>query len=76
MSNYQSASTGGIGFVGALFLLFLGLKLAGFINWSWWLVFAPLWAPVAIALAICTVWVVANLIVWSVDKIAFNKRSK
>ena len=26
-----------------LFLLFLGLKLAGAINWSWWWVTSPLW---------------------------------
>lgn len=27
----------------ALFLLFLGLKLTGHIDWSWWWVTAPLW---------------------------------
>ena len=26
----------------ALFVLFLGLKLASFINWNWFLVFLPL----------------------------------
>lgn len=26
-----------------LFFLFLGLKLAGHITWSWWWVTAPLW---------------------------------
>lgn len=26
-----------------LFLLFLGLKLTGNIDWSWWWVFAPIW---------------------------------
>lgn len=36
-----------------LFLLFLGLKLGGAIQWSWWWVFAPLWAP--IALAVCAI---------------------
>ena len=29
--------------------LLLGLKLAGTITWSWWAVFAPLWAPAAVA---------------------------
>lgn len=24
-------------------LLFVGLKLAGLIDWSWWWVFSPLW---------------------------------
>lgn len=31
-----------------LFLLFLGLKLAGVITWSWWWVTAPLWGGVAL----------------------------
>jgi hypothetical protein len=35
-----------------LFLLFLGLKLAGKITWSWWLVTAPLWGVPATILAI------------------------
>lgn len=33
---------GGVGFVGLLFLLFLGLKLGGIINWSWFWIFSPL----------------------------------
>ena len=36
-----------MGLLEGLFLLFLGLKLAGAITWSWWLVFAPLY-PAAI----------------------------
>lgn len=35
----------GIGFCGLLTILFIGLKLANFINWSWWWVLAPLWLP-------------------------------
>ena len=36
-----SNSRSGITFVGALQVLFIGLKLAGVIDWSWWLVFSP-----------------------------------
>ena len=32
-----------IGFLPALALLFIGLKLGGVIAWSWWLVLLPLW---------------------------------
>ncbi len=39
----NSSSSGGIGFVGLLTILFVGLKLAGFIGWSWWWVLSPLW---------------------------------
>lgn len=47
----------GIGFFGMLTVLFIGLKLAGVIEWSWWLVLLPtfigalLWV-VAVILAI------------------------
>lgn len=43
----SSRSGGGIGFAGALTLLFIGLKLGHVINWSWWWVLAPSWAPLA-----------------------------
>lgn len=31
-----------------LTVLFVGLKLTNYIDWSWWWVLAPLWIPVAI----------------------------
>ena len=40
----------GIGFGGILFVVFLILKLTGYIEWSWWWVTAPLWIPFAIAI--------------------------
>ncbi len=39
----------------AVFLLFLGLKLFGVIDWSWWWVTSPLWIGLAIALAVMVV---------------------
>lgn len=45
----KSASSGGIGFCGLLTVLFVGLKLTNFIDWSWWLVFAPMYAPFLLA---------------------------
>ena len=39
----ESSSSGGIGFCGVLFCVFLVLKLIGVIDWSWWWVTAPLW---------------------------------
>lgn len=50
-------STGGIGFFGVLFIVFLVLKLTGVIGWSWWWVTAPLWvgAILFIALVVLTV---------------------
>lgn len=37
MSN-SSSSNAGIGFFGLLTIVFIVLKLTGYINWSWWLV--------------------------------------
>ena len=36
------------GFLGALTILFIALKLTAVIAWSWVWVLAPLWAPLAI----------------------------
>ena len=62
MSEENRTSSGGIGFCSALFLLFLGLKLGGVIDWSWWWVFAPLWIPVGLALLATIVFIILVLI--------------
>ena len=41
----NSTQSRGIGFFGPLTILFIGLKLGGVINWSWWWVLAPMWGP-------------------------------
>jgi len=52
MSNNTSASSGGIGFPGLLTVLFIGLKLTGYINWSWWWVLSPMWISLLLAIVI------------------------
>jgi hypothetical protein len=47
MSNTTSSS-GGIGLFGMLGILFIGLKLTGYITWSWWWVTAPFWGGFAL----------------------------
>ncbi len=49
------SSGGGIGFCGALTILFIALKLLNQIDWSWWLVLAPIWVPFAIVIIILIV---------------------
>jgi len=67
MSNNNSTTqTGGIGFFGLLAIVFITLKLMGYITWSWWWVLAPLWAPLAVVLAIFMIIVIFAL--------AFGKR--
>ena len=51
----NSKNTGGVGFLGLLTLLFIGLKLTGYIAWSWIWVLAPIWIPISIALLILSV---------------------
>lgn len=48
MSNTREVSVKTISPTFLLFLLFLGLKLTGYIDWSWWWVTAPLWIPAGI----------------------------
>lgn len=38
----------GIGFVEALCLVFITLKLTHVIDWSWWIVLAPIWMQIII----------------------------
>ncbi len=61
--------TSNIGFFGVLFFIFLVLKLGvghtGVMNWSWWLVTAPLWGPLIIVLLmILLIFLVSFLIVF------------
>ncbi len=55
MSESTSSSGGGIGFCGLLTILFIGLKLTDYIDWSWFWILSPLWIPLALVLAILAV---------------------
>jgi hypothetical protein len=48
----ESSQSGGIGFAGLLTILFIGLKLTGYIAWSWVWVLSPLWIGVAIFIGV------------------------
>lgn len=48
----KSAPSGGMGFGSGLLLLFIGLKLTGFIDWSWFWVLSPAWIGLALVLVI------------------------
>lgn len=52
MSEKSSSYSGGVGFLGLLFIVFLVLKLTGYISWSWLWVTAPLWGPWALVAVI------------------------
>ena len=53
--NSSNSSSGGIGFCGLLSILFIALKLTGFIRWSWLWILSPLWISLAIRLVLALI---------------------
>jgi hypothetical protein len=51
----SSSSSGGIGFSGLLTVLFIGLKLTGYITWPWVWVLSPLWISALLVLAVLAI---------------------
>jgi hypothetical protein len=51
----MKASSGGLGLGAILTVVFLGFKLAGIIDWSWFWVFSPLIFSVGIAMLLLIV---------------------
>jgi len=47
--------SGGVGFVTLLGVLFIGLKLTGYIDWSWWLVLLPIYGQVIFGLILLAI---------------------
>lgn len=48
----NNTSSGGIGFCGLLTVLFIGLKLTDYIDWSWWWILSPMWLPIVVVLVV------------------------
>lgn len=57
MSNNTST---GLSLTTVVFVVFLILRLVGVIKWSWWLVTAPLWAPIAVYLLVIVIYTVLD----------------
>ncbi len=69
MTQNTTASSGGVGFLGLLTLIFITLKLVGpLAHWSWWMVFAPIWIPFLIFVAVLLVLLLIALIVKLIDR--------
>lgn len=58
----DNQSSGGIGFVGLLTVVFITLKLTGYIDWSWWWVWSPMWITAGVILGITVVIFIAAMI--------------
>ena len=59
MSDNKTTSSSGIGFSGLLAILFIALKLTGYITWSWLWVLAPIWIPFIIVVFILIIFFIA-----------------
>jgi hypothetical protein len=69
---------GSISFLGLLAVLFIALKLTNVVDWSWWLVLAPLWAPAmaAGAVAVFCVFMGAVVHIFERPKSGLSRRSR
>lgn len=48
MAESNGGKSGGAGFTTLLAVLFIGLKLTGYLSWSWIWVLSPLWIVFAL----------------------------
>jgi hypothetical protein len=60
--NYTTTSISSL-----LGLLFIGLKLTGYIDWSWWLVTLPLWGPFALLGGILSIIIIFAVVAATYD---------
>lgn len=67
MNNNTQTTSGGIGFLGLLTILFIGLKLGDIIAWSWWFVLLPAYALPAIGIMVLLGLGVAYAVVSFID---------
>ena len=63
MSDKIISGGTGIGFLSALTLIFITLRLMGIITWSWWWVLGPLWIPASILVLVAIIVVVISAFV-------------
>ena len=66
MSDKVETSSGGIGFCGLLTIVFITLKLTGFINWSWFWVLSPM--IFSISFTVLILLIVFALVIWANSK--------
>lgn len=64
MADNSTSSSGGIGFVGLLTIVFITLKLTNVIAWNWWWVLSPLWIGGAVAIVVLLVVAAVFGLIW------------
>ena len=58
----KSTEVSGLGFIEALTLLFIGLKLTGHISWKWLWVLSPMWLTLSIAFVLALLIVIIDAV--------------
>lgn len=69
MENKNNYTGKGLGFIGALALVFIVLKLLGKISWSWWWVLSPIWIPASICAVVIMMIFLITIIVKTIEVI-------
>ena len=65
MSKSSTSSSSGIGVLSLLGVVFVTLKLTGYIAWSWWYVTMPFWGGFV---AVVAIGIIAFLVILALDK--------
>lgn len=68
MEEPRNTNQAGMGFLGWLGIVFITLKLTGYIHWPWVWVLAPIWMPLALLVFIAIVIWFAYCIAKGMDK--------
>lgn len=61
MGRNDSPARVSLGAADVLGIAFVVLKLCGVIDWSWWWVLTPIWAPIGIWLLVCVIVLVVEM---------------
>ena len=60
--NNNNTSYTGLSFLDVLLVVFIALKIAKVISWSWWLVLLPLWIQIGLV-------IIMMIVIYIVSKI-------
>lgn len=58
--EHNTTTSSGIGFTGLLTIVFIVLKLLGFITWSWVWVLSPIWIEAIIVVLLLAVLIILD----------------
>lgn len=72
-NTYNFIATSSTIFWQIVCLIFMVSKITGYITWSWWWVFAPIWGPfalvVGITAALLSTLLLISVICWALEEI-------